>query len=259
MLNLRKLSLPALVPALLSVLMSMPAVAWDRVPEIQALLDGREPVARGLRLEMPLVSEDGSRVDVTVSVDHAMNDDDYVRTIHLFAPGNPTPEVARFSLSPALAEPRVTSRIRINESQTVVALAELSDGRVLVGQHDIRVTVSGCLARNGEAAADSMQTPRIGLPRQLRQDRPVDIRTMIDHPMETGLREGDDGELLPENIVQMLTVTLDGEAVMEVQLYRAVSANPYVRFPLKPQSGELTVTWREDTGREVSDSRALSL
>jgi sulfur-oxidizing protein SoxY len=235
------------------------AASWERVTEIQSLLDGREPERGAVRLQLPLVSEDGARVDMTVSVDHPMNADSYVRAIHVFAPGNPTPELASFFLSPMLAEASVTSRIRLNESQTVVAIAELSDGRALVGEHEIRITVSGCLTRNGNDAQDSMQTPRIGLPRQLRSDRPVDVRTMIDHPMETGLREGDDGNLLPENIVERLIVTLNDDKVIEARLFRAVSANPYVRFPMKAQSGDLVVSWHEDTGREVSEKRSLRL
>ncbi len=230
---------------------------WERLDVVRELLDGSEPSTTGIDLDLPLVSEDGSSVSLSGSVDSPMSDDDYVESIHVFGAGNPNPEIAAFRLTPAAGKAVVATRVRLNESQTVIAVARTSRGEMKVATRDVRVTVSGCLSRNGDSSAMGLDNPRVRVPPNPQAGNPAEILTLINHPMETGLREGEDGELIPKRIVERFQVELDGDPVFEAELYQAVSANPYLRFHVKPRAGELRFSWTEDTGETVEVTETL--
>lgn len=99
----------------------------------------------GLSLRLPAVAENGAQVPLTVAVDSPMTAADHVAAIHVFATRNPTPGIATFHLSPALGRAEVQTRIRLAEDQRVVALARLSDGRVLRAAAEARVAAGGCI------------------------------------------------------------------------------------------------------------------
>jgi sulfur-oxidizing protein SoxY len=107
-------------------------------------LDGREAASGGIMLDAPEVAENGNLVAVSISVDSPMTEADHVRRIALLATRNPVAEVATFHLTPLAGEAFVSSRIRLSESQDVVAVAELSDGSIVQTRREVRVTVGGC-------------------------------------------------------------------------------------------------------------------
>ena len=63
-----------------------------------------------------------------------MTPDDYVKTVHLFAERNPEPAVASFSFTPECTKAEVITRLRLVQSQIVVAVAEMSDGSFYMGK-----------------------------------------------------------------------------------------------------------------------------
>ena len=254
----------ALGPLLCLALMvfALPAQAsWQGFDAVASILADAEQVhEQGLALEMPLVSEDGSAVPINVKLDHPMTEDRYITRIHIFAQGNPNAEVVDFYLSPALGRAEVSSRIRVNESQRIWAVATNNQGEAWVTHHDIRVTVGGCLMTAEDNSTIALSQPRVALPRSFTAGQPAEIRTLVTHPMETGMREGPDGNLLPRRLVERFVVTLGDETALEVHLHTAVSANPYLRFFLAPQSSvQAQFVWHEDTGFEVEEQVRLSL
>jgi sulfur-oxidizing protein SoxY len=104
-----------------------------------------EPVDGGIRVTAPAVAENGAVVPLTVAVDSPMTEASHVRAIHVFATRNPTPGVASFRLSPALARAELQTRIRLAEDQTIIVLAQLSDGTVRRVTAEVTVTTGGCL------------------------------------------------------------------------------------------------------------------
>jgi sulfur-oxidizing protein SoxY len=237
-----------------------PAVAvppgWERIAPLRELVGTAVPVAAGISLDLPLVSEDGSAVPLGVQVDSPMTTEQHVRSIHIFAPGNPTPEVAEVYLQPAAGRADLATRVRLNESQTVYVAAVMSDGEVRLAAREVRVTVSGCLGRPQQAVS-ALETPRVGLGRNPRRDEPVEVRALIDHPMETGLRPDERGGFLPQHIVEQLTVRLADQPVLEARFHRAVSMNPYLRFHVRAVPGELALDWRDDAGATASARETL--
>jgi sulfur-oxidizing protein SoxY len=109
-------------------------------------LAGAGPVRAGrVALTVPPLVENGHTVPLEVSVESPMTAADHVRAIHVVTEKNPLPEVATFRLGPRAGRARVATRIRLADTQTVVALAELSDGSVWSARADVVVTLSACL------------------------------------------------------------------------------------------------------------------
>ncbi len=250
-----------------AALWALPSVAWgrqawERLDETRAIVDGRTPTGRGITLDLPSVSEDGASVRLTVSVDSPMSSDDYVEAIHLYALGNPSPPIATFRLTPRAGKAEITTRVRLNESQTVVALAEMSDGSVRVAEQRPRVTVSGCLIREetyGNGGDDTLPEPRVRMPRRLAAGEPGEIITLLNHPMETGLREDADGETIPQRIIERFRAELDGETVIDAELARSLAADPYIRFYFRAEEeGELYLLWQEDSGATAESRQSVS-
>ncbi len=100
----------------------------------------------------------------------------------------------------------------------------------------------------------------VHLPRDIQRGQVVEIRTTVAHPMETGHRRGNGGELVARNIVRRLEARLNGELVFAADMHPALSANPYVAFHLRAAaSGLLVLTWRGDKGFEHSETVAFDV
>ena len=95
---------------------------------------GNAPIRKGrVKLDLPPLVENGNTVSLVVAVDSAMTATDYVKTIHVFNERNPQPYVITVHLGPRAGTARIATRIRLADSQTVTAIAEMSDGSFLVG------------------------------------------------------------------------------------------------------------------------------
>lgn len=234
--------------------------AWQQLDLAGDWLDGAQPETDGLHIELPLVSEEGMSVPLEIR-GGALDDDGGLREIRVYALGNPEPEVMRLQLDGALGRADFSTRIRLDESQTVLVLARDVDGHFLAAEQAVRVANSGCLARSEEPIDAPMGAPRVAVPDPFpAPGEPGPVRTLILHPMETGFREGPDGELVPRRIIEEFSAELDGEVVLAVYFHAAVSANPYLAFQIAPQTdGELRLHWRDETGEEREAYREVKV
>jgi sulfur-oxidizing protein SoxY len=82
---------------------------------------------------------------MTVSVESPMSPDDYVKAVHVFNEKNPQPHVISVALGPRAGRAQVATRIRLADSQQVVAIAEMSDGSFWSGSADVIVTLAACV------------------------------------------------------------------------------------------------------------------
>ena len=98
-----------------------------------------------VRFDVPPLVENGNAVGVTVAVDSPMTEADHVRRIGLFNEKNPQENIAVFHLGPRSGRASVATRIRLATSQTIVALAEMSDGSVWSAEADVIVTLAACI------------------------------------------------------------------------------------------------------------------
>lgn len=97
-----------------------------------------------VKLELPRLAESGNVVPVTVSVDTPMTETDHVTAIHLFAEKNKMPRVLSVQLGPWNGKAVVKSRIRLADSQQVLAVAVMNDGSLFAAVTDVEVTYSSC-------------------------------------------------------------------------------------------------------------------
>ncbi len=83
-----------------------------------------------------------------------------------------------------------------------------------------------------------------------------EVKLLMSHPMETGRRKNDSGEIVPAHFVQLVTAKLNGKSVLEAQWGTAISKNPYLTFRLKlaKLGDELSVTWLDNIGQSVTQS-----
>jgi len=103
------------------------------------------PVLPGrVKLEAPVLAENGHSVAMTVRVDSPMTPSDHVRAVHLIAEKNPVRDMAVFYLGAHCPRAEVSSRLRLNGSQQVVAIAELSDGSFWSGAAFVEVREAAC-------------------------------------------------------------------------------------------------------------------
>jgi sulfur-oxidizing protein SoxY len=100
------------------------------------LRDGR------VKLDLPVMVENGNSVGMTVSVDAPVAQ---VRSIDVFAEGNPLPHVLRVEFGPCAGAARFATRIRLATSQTVIAVAKLADGSCWRDSVDLLVTLAACI------------------------------------------------------------------------------------------------------------------
>ena len=111
---------------------------------IRALV-GEATINRGkVRLGLPPIVENGNTVPLTVSVESPMTEADHVASIHIFNQKNPQPYVAAFHLGPRAGKAAVSTRIRLADSQQVVAIARLGDGSFWSDSADVIVTLAAC-------------------------------------------------------------------------------------------------------------------
>jgi sulfur-oxidizing protein SoxY len=97
-----------------------------------------------VKLDIPPLVENGNTVPMTVSVPSPMTADEHVKSIHVFNEKNPQPNIGNFHLGPDAGRAQVSTRIRLADSQKVVAIAQLSDGSFWSTSVDVVVTLAAC-------------------------------------------------------------------------------------------------------------------
>jgi len=111
---------------------------------IAKVIGNAKPNKGKVTLELPQLVENGNTVSMSVKVDSPMTEKEYVKAIHVFTEKNPQPYVASFHLGPRAGRALVATRIRLADSQTVTAIAELSDGSFWSQQVEVIVTLAAC-------------------------------------------------------------------------------------------------------------------
>ena len=107
---------------------------------------GSAAVKQGkVTLDIPPLVENGSTVAVSVAVESQMTPTDYVKAIHIFTEKNPQPNVISIHLGPRAGRADIQTRVRLADTQTVVAICEMSDGSFWSDKIDVIITLGACL------------------------------------------------------------------------------------------------------------------
>ena len=135
------------VAAMLSVL---PLASAFATPEAMAAaikeVVGDKPIREGrVTLDLPPLVENGNAVPLTVSVESPMSEADHIKVIHVFNEKNPQPHVFDVRLGPKNGKAMIATRIKLGDSQKIVAIAETSKGEFFSASADVIVTLAACL------------------------------------------------------------------------------------------------------------------
>ena len=121
----------------------------EATPEMMATairtVTGGAPVQIGkVKLDIPPLVENGNSVPMTVSVTSPMTPTDYVKSIHVLNEKNPQPNLGNFYLKPSAGRAQVSTRVRLADSQKIIAIAKLSDGSFWSTTTEVVVTLAAC-------------------------------------------------------------------------------------------------------------------
>ena len=111
---------------------------------IRALVRDARVRSGRIALELPPLVENGHSVVLSINVQSPMTEQDHVRSVHLFAEGNPLPGILTAYFTPRSGRAALTSRVRLAQSQRIWAIAAMSDGSFWQTSAETLVTLSAC-------------------------------------------------------------------------------------------------------------------
>ena len=114
-------------------------------PLIQKLTNGARVREGRVTVEIPRLADNGHAVPLKVTVQSPMNAREFVKTIHIVSERNPRPLVAAFHFNQHSGRAEVVTRVRLNGTQRLYAIAGLSDGSYWSGSAEVEVTETACL------------------------------------------------------------------------------------------------------------------
>jgi sulfur-oxidizing protein SoxY len=112
--------------------------------EINKLYTGKSIAEGRIKLDLPSIAENGLVVPLNFEVESPMTEKDYVKAVHVFADGNPNPGVASFYFTPMMPKAAAQIRMRLAQTQNIIAVAELADGSLYTARKEVKVTIGGC-------------------------------------------------------------------------------------------------------------------
>ena len=112
--------------------------------EVDKLYAGKALTEGRIRLDLPTIAENGLVVPLNFEVESPMTDSDYVKAVHVFADGNPNAGVASFYFTPLMPKAAAQFRVRLAQTQNIVAVAEMADGSLYTAKKEVKVTIGGC-------------------------------------------------------------------------------------------------------------------
>jgi len=116
----------------------------DSTREWLAGLAKGTPKEGKVSLKAPEIAENGNAVPLTVSVDSEMSEKSWVKALYVAADGNPNPGVAIYQFTPLSGKAEVQMRIRLAQTQKLIAVAEMNDGTLYTASREVKVTIGGC-------------------------------------------------------------------------------------------------------------------
>lgn len=128
-------------------LAAMPAGATpeERDKAVRLFAGGAEVREGRVTVDLPPLVENGNAAPLTVLVDSPMSEAEHVRRIAVFNEANPQPHVITATLGPRAGKARLSTRIRLANSQRIVVVAEMSDGSFWRGSAEVIVTLAACV------------------------------------------------------------------------------------------------------------------
>ncbi|MDY0071019.1 MAG: thiosulfate oxidation carrier complex protein SoxZ [Thauera sp.] len=245
-------ALPSLVWANAGAARFDTAFAAQSVEAVLAALGASDAQpSESLHIDAAEIAENGAEVPLAIRSE--LTDTDLIAVLVV---NNPYKLAAVYEF-PAASVPAVQTRLKLNESSEVIALARVQ-GRFHLARRTVRVTLGGC-SIDGAAPALADPTPRPMRIRAQHRGQETEIRLLMPHPMETGLREDLSGKVLPAHYITDFQAWQGDRPVLKARFGPSVSANPYLLFSFTgAAAGEpVRAHWRDNLARERDDEALI--
>ena len=243
--------------------MGQPALAAEADVALAILKDyGLLQVALGqVVIDMPDYSDSGKSVPLSITVPCTMEGLDYPESVSVYAARNPRPRIARAMFTPLCAQATFSTRVRLNSYQDVTIVVKMASGEVFKSVRKVDVTLGAC----DEAIANDQFPPgwaprlRVAVPQSVALGEAAEIRTIISHPMENGLRHNAQGRIVPVRIAEWFRCYADGMLAFSVKMEPAIAANPYISFFLRVEGPTaIRFEWVDTTGEVYSEQAVIA-
>ena len=198
-----------------------------------------------LVLDTPIRAEDAAVVPIAMRAKLPHTSASFVEKLYLVIDNNPSPLSAVFSFTPNSGRADVETRVRVDEYTFVRAIAETSDGRLLMHTSFVKAS-GGCSAPPGkdpQAALASLGRIRLRVDGDVVMNKPTLAQLMINHPNDSGMvMDQLSRQFTPRRFVRTVNVAYGGQPVLSADLDFSISENPNLRFYFVPRApGQLTV------------------
>ena len=92
------------------------------------------------------------------------------------------------------------------------------------------------------------------------KDGVTEVRVLMAHEMETGLRKDANGKTVPAWHITEVTAALNGKPVMTAFWGPAISKNPFLQFRVKgAKTGDrISVSWVDNRGEKRTDEVSVA-
>lgn len=208
--------------------------------------------SKDIAIDAPDIAEDGAFVPVQIT-----SQIPGIQSMAVFVDRNPWPLIARLEFMQD-ALPFVALRLRVAQTSPVRVVVR-AGGSNYVSMKDIRVVGGGC---DGASTGESDAAPGKTEPMKIRAslaEGVANLRALVTHPMDNGLRTNSSGKIVPENFIRNLHIRLNGNTVIEAEIGRSVSTNPQFAFKVKRAKANDTfaLTWQDSRGLTRTDEAAV--
>jgi sulfur-oxidizing protein SoxY len=198
-----------------------------------------------LLLDAPVRAEDAAVVPIAMRARLPHTASSFVTKLYLVIDNNPSPIAAIFSFTPQSGRADIETRVRVDEYTYVRAIAETSDGRLLMRTRFVKAS-GGCSAPPGkdpQAALAALGKIKLRVDGDVVINKPTLVQLMISHPNDSGMvMDQMTRQFTPRWYVRTVNVAYGGQSVLSADLDFAISENPNLRFYFVPRGpGRLSV------------------
>ena len=100
----------------------------------------------------------------------------------------------------------------------------------------------------------------VSVPQKAKRGEVLEIKALVQHPMETGYRRNTHGGEIPRDIIEKFVCIYNGEEVFSADLFPAIAANPFLAFTtVATESGTLTFNWTDGKGETRTESASITV
>lgn len=192
------------------------------------------------QIDVPILADDPTSVPLTVSVDHPMDPDHYVKSLDVILETDPVPKKGTFLFTPLSGRASVAYQMRSGLGGDLKVIAECTRHGRFEARQLVRVAPGGCAVPPGRATRERGGKPSVRTNARVRPGEVIPVWAKIEHSSHTGLVEKN-GKFVqgqPPFYLERMAVFLGEQRVSEFLMTPAVSPDPKIRFFVKVDPGK---------------------